>query len=156
MMQDAVIDFLLHAYPYLKVVHLLALISWMAGMFYFPRLLVYHAENKHEEACSRVFSVMEQRLMKVIMNPAMILTFISGLALVSVPGVLQAGASGWFHLKFVAVIAMAGCHGYFSQLSKTARRDVNAMKSSRFYRYVNEVPTILLIIIIFSVVIKPF
>jgi putative membrane protein len=139
-------------YAWLKVLHILALIAWMAGMLYLPRLFVYHAEAEAGSVQSETFKVMERRLLKAIMNPAMIVTWIFGLWLA-----LQGGwfASGWLHAKLALVIAMSGLHGYLAATTRRFAADRNT-KSARFYRVLNEVPTLVMIGIVILVVVKPF
>lgn len=141
-------------YLSLKALHIIAFTCWMAGMFYLPRLFVYHAaETPHSQAW-QTFATMERRLLKIIMAPAMVLTFALGLALSLIPGVIHA-ASGWFHLKVTLVLLMAGLHGFFSKCHKRFVKGENQY-SARFYRYMNEIPTLCFILIVFLVVIKPF
>ncbi|HEY0572052.1 MAG TPA: protoporphyrinogen oxidase HemJ [Enterovirga sp.] len=139
-------------YAWLKVLHILALIAWMAGMLYLPRLFVYHAEADAGSVQSETFKVMERRLLKAIMNPAMIVTWIFGLWLA-----IQGGwfASGWLHAKLALVIAMSGLHGYLAATTRRFAADRNT-KSARFYRVLNEVPTLFMIGIVILVVVKPF
>jgi putative membrane protein len=139
-------------YAWLKVLHILALIAWMAGMLYLPRLFVYHAEAEAGSVQSETFKVMERRLLKAIMNPAMIVTWIFGLWLA-----IQGGwfASSWLHAKLALVIAMSGLHGYLAATTRRFAADRNT-KSARFYRVLNEVPTLVMIGIIILVVVKPF
>jgi putative membrane protein len=139
-------------YAWLKVLHILALIAWMAGMLYLPRLFVYHAEAEAGSVQSETFKVMERRLLKAIMNPAMIVTWIFGLWLA-----IQGGwfASSWLHAKLALVIAMSGLHGYLAATTRRFAADRNT-KSARFYRVLNEVPTLVMIGIVILVVVKPF
>lgn len=153
-MHDSFIDFLATYYLSLKALHLIAVISWMAGLLYLPRLFVYHCDAEKGSKQSETFKVMERRLLKAIMLPAMIFSFVFGGLLLCVPGVLEA-PSGWFHLKFLAIIALAGLQGAMGKWCKDFARDANE-KSSRFFRIMNEVPTILMISIVFLVVLKPF
>ena len=139
-------------YLFLKALHIIAVISWMAGMLYLPRLFVYHAATKPGSAPSETFKVMERRLLNFIMTPAMALTWILGIALM-----IQGhwiGAS-WFHAKFVLVIAMSGMHGFFSRYVADFARDRNT-HTQKFFRIVNEIPTVLLILIVLLAVVKPF
>ena len=151
---NALVDFLAQHYLILKALHLIAMISWMAGLFYLPRLFVYHAEAALGSSLSETFKIMERRLLRFIMNPAMIATFITGGLLL-----LSSGAvglrSGWFHGKITLVLCMAGFHGMLAKWRKDFMQDKN-QKSHRFFRYMNEVPTILMVLIIFLVVLKPF
>jgi putative membrane protein len=139
-------------YLYLKAIHIIAVISWMAGMLYLPRLFVYHASAKPGSEQSETFKVMERRLLKFIMMPAMIVTWLIGIVLV-----LQGQWLGatWFHLKFALVLAMTILHGLFSHWTDEFALDRNT-RSPKFYRIVNEIPTVLLILIVILAVVKPF
>lgn len=139
-------------YPWLKTFHIIAVISWMAGMLYLPRLFVYHCETTPGTAEYERFKLMEQKLMRIIINPSMIATWILGLLLASATG---AWNQPWFHAKLLLVVILSGFHGAFSKW----RRDFAAGKNTRtqrFYRIVNEVPAILMILIVILVVVKPF
>ncbi|WP_180899476.1 protoporphyrinogen oxidase HemJ [Martelella soudanensis] len=139
-------------YLWAKAIHIMAVIAWMAGMFYLPRLFVYHAETKPGSDSSETFKVMEYRLMKAIMNPAMILTWIFGLYL-AWEGFRFSG--GWLHVKILAVFVMSGVHGYLSKAIKEFAAD-KRVHSAKHWRIVNEAPTLLMIIIVIMVVLKPF
>ena len=139
-------------YLWIKAFHIIAVVSWMAGMLYLPRLFVYHAAAKPGSELSETFKVMERRLLNFIMNPAMALTWILGIALM-----IQGhwiGAS-WFHAKFVLVIGMSAMHGFFSRYVADFARDRNT-HTQKFFRIVNEIPTVLLIAIVILAVVKPF
>ena len=153
-MSESLLDFLANWYLPLKAMHIISVISWMAGLLYLPRLFVYHCESEIGSQQSETFKVMERRLMKAIMLPAMILSFIFGGALLMVPGVLEQ-PYGWFHAKFLAVLILAGFHGAMGKWRKDFLADRN-QKTARFFRVVNEVPTLLMIIIVFLVVLKSF
>jgi putative membrane protein len=140
-------------YPYIKAFHIIAMVAWMAGMFYLPRLYVYHAGVAPGSEASETFKVMEARLLRIIMNPAMILTWALGLILMF--GFIDWRASGWLHAKLLFVILLSGFHGALSKWRKDFATDTNS-RSPRFYRIANEVPTLLLIIIIILAVAKPF
>jgi putative membrane protein len=140
------------AYPWIKALHVIAVISWMAGMLYLPRLFVYHCDAEIGSKQSETFKVMEWRLFKLIINPAMIVTWLAGLYLA------WAGhwyASGWFHGKLTLVLVLSGVHGFFSRWVKDFQADRNT-RSQRFYRIINEVPTLLMILIVILVIVKPF
>ena len=140
------------AYPWIKALHVIAVISWMAGMLYLPRLFVYHCDAEVGSKQSETFKVMEGRLLKAIINPAMIITWLAGLYLA------WSGhwyTSGWFHAKLTLVLVLSGVHGFFSRWVKDFAADRNT-RSQRFYRFVNEVPTVLMIGIVILVVVKPF
>ena len=140
------------AYPWIKALHVIAVISWMAGMLYLPRLFVYHCEAEIGSKQSETFKVMEWRLFKAIINPAMIVTWLAGLYLA------WAGhwyVSGWFHAKLTLVLVLSGVHGFFSRWVKDFAADRNT-RSQKFYRIINEIPTGLMILIVIMVIVKPF
>ena len=139
-------------YEWIKALHVIAVISWMAGMLYLPRLFVYHCEAETGSKQSETFKVMERRLLKAIINPAMIVTWLAGLYLVWAG---QWYLSPWFHAKFVLVLVMSGVHGFFSRWVKDFAADRNR-HSERFYRIINEVPTVLMLIIVSLAIVKPF
>jgi len=140
------------AYLWVKAIHVIAVISWMAGMLYLPRLFVYHCAAEKGSAQSETFKVMERRLLKAIINPAMGVTWLAGLWLA---WKTAAYMDGWFHVKFLAVLVMSGVHGYFSKAVRLFAEDAN-QKTQRFWRLMNEVPTLLMVIIVIMVIIKPF
>jgi putative membrane protein len=139
-------------YLWLKAFHIVAVIAWMAGMLYLPRLYVYHCDAEPGSRQSETFKVMERRLLRLIINPAMIVTWVLGLWLMWVGGWYTAG---WFHAKLVLVLAMSALHGFLARWMKDFAADRNR-HSARFYRLANEIPTILLIGIVILVVVKPF
>ena len=139
-------------YLTLKALHIIAVVSWMVGLLYLPRLFVYHVENNNSESV-KVFKVMEKRLMKIIMNPAMIITWFTGLSILWVLG-FNTIFSLWLSTKFLFVIILSGYHGFLSKCLKDFALDRNT-KSSKFFRFINEIPTIILIIIVFLVIFKP-
>ncbi|MDQ0396057.1 protoporphyrinogen oxidase HemJ [Labrys monachus] len=139
-------------YDLLKAAHIIAVIAWMAGMLYLPRLFVYHAEAQKGSIQSETFKVMERRLMKAIILPSMIFTWLFGLSLAYFSGFYTAP---WLHTKFLLVIILSGVHGWFSKLVKDFAADRN-VRSARFYRLINEIPTVLMILIVILVVVKPF
>ena len=145
---------LLHVYPWIKALHVMSVIAWMAGMFYLPRLYVYHCEVQRGSAESERFKVMERRLLKQIINPAMISSWVCGLLLVATPGVVD-WSSGWWWTKFVCVWLMSGFHGALSKWRRMFLEDRN-VKPQRFYRIANEVPTVLMMIIVIMVIVRPF
>jgi len=139
-------------YLVLKSLHIVAVIAWMAGMLYLPRLFVYHCAAEKGSTQSETFKVMERRLLRAIINPAMVLTWLMGLSLAWLNGYwLQ----GWFIAKIVLVVALSAVHGLFSRWRRDFEADRNT-RSARFYRFWNEVPTLIMIAIVFVVVIKPF
>jgi protoporphyrinogen IX oxidase len=141
--------------PYMlwvKAAHVFAVMSWWAGMMYLPRLFVYHTETRPGSAEYDRFVLMERKLMRIIVNPAMIATWVFGLWLASVQGVW---GEAWFHAKLFLVVVLSGIHGMFSRW----RRDFEAgrnTKSQRFFRIVNEIPAVITIAIVILVVVKPF
>ena len=139
-------------YLWLKSFHVIAIIAWMAGMLYLPRLFIYHCDAPPGSAQSETFKVMERRLLTVIINPAMVLTWVLGLWLAWQGGYLTAG---WFHGKLALVIALSGVHGFFSAAVRRFGADANAIPQ-RTWRIWNEVPTVLMILIVLLVVLKPF
>lgn len=139
-------------YLWIKAFHVIAVIAWMAGMLYLPRLFVYHCETVPGSAESERFKLMEKRLLRVIMNPAMIAVWLLGLTLVVLT---HADQQHWFQLKFLAVIAMSGIHGFWATTVKRFARDANT-KSARFYQIANEAPAILLVLIVILAIVKPF
>ena len=142
----------MNSYLLIKSLHLIAVISWMAGLLYLPRIFVYHSENSNEILVS-VFKTMERKLFYYIMMPAMFLSWLFGLILISLIGFENLG-NLWLQLKFVFVILLTIYHFYLGSLLNKFSLDQN-QKSSKFYRYINEIPTILLILIIFIVIFKP-
>lgn len=139
-------------YLWLKALHIISVIAWMAAMFYLPRLFVYHAETVPGTRQSETFKVMERRLLKAIMTPAMISSWIFGLWVAYEGGFFS---SGWLHAKLMLVFVMSGLHGYLARCVRQFAADANT-HSSRHYRIVNEVPTVLMVLIVILVVIKPF
>jgi protoporphyrinogen IX oxidase len=137
---------------WLKALHVMAVMAWMAGMFYLPRLFVYHVEAKPNSDSTRTFEVMEERLLKIIMRPALIVVWVSGLVLV-----WQQGQSlqGWFISKFALVLAMTAMHGMMAKWRKDLANGTNT-KDSRYFRIANEVPTVLMAGIVILVIVKPF
>ena len=143
----------MNSYLLFKSLHFIAVISWMAGLLYLPRIFVYHVENLKEKNISLVFKTMERKLYYYIMTPAMLLTWIFGLILISSLG-FEVLSTTWIKLKLLLVILLTSYHFYLSKLLNDFKIDQNT-KSSRFFRVINEVPTILLILIVFIVIFKP-
>ncbi len=139
-------------YSIIKFLHVISIISWMAGLLYLPRLYIYHCEVTPGSEASEKFKVMERRLLRAIMNPAMIASWIFGLYLMFE---IDALSQGWFHPKFLCVILMTVAHMMLARYRRAFEADANT-KSQKFYRFFNEVPTVLMIIIVFMVVVKPF
>ena len=142
----------MNTYLLFKSLHLIAVISWMAGLLYLPRIFVYHSENSNE-IVTNVFKTMERKLFYYIMNPAMILSWFFGLILIHEIGFNQL-ENLWLQLKFVLVVILTIYHFYLGHLLNKFSLNQNT-KSSKFYRYINEIPTLLLILIIFIVIFKP-
>jgi putative membrane protein len=140
-------------YDWLKALHLIALFAWMAGMFYLPRLFVYHAKAAVGSELSETLKVMERKLLRLIINPAMIAAYIFGIwMLVLNPDLLH---HGYFHIKLTAVVGMQITHAMLVVARKKFANDQNR-HSDRYYRILNEVPTVLLILIVIMVIVKPF
>jgi putative membrane protein len=139
-------------YDWLRVLHIISFVAWMAGLFYLPRLFVYHAQQVADSPASATFKVMERKLLRLIMTPAMIATWAFGLWLAFE---IDAWKSGWFHGKMALVVLMTGFHHACAVWLRHFAEDRNR-HSERFYRVMNEVPTLLLIVIVILVVIKPF
>ena len=142
----------MNSYLLFKSLHLIAVISWMAGLLYLPRIFVYHSENNNE-IISNVFKTMERKLFYYIMTPAMMLSWLFGLVLIHEIGFQQL-ANLWLQLKFVLVILLTVYHFYLGLLLNRFKLNQNH-KTSKFYRYINEIPTLLLIFIVFIVIYKP-
>ncbi len=139
-------------YLWLKALHVIAVIAWMAGMLYLPRLFVYHCEAPKGSIQSETFKIMERRLLKAIINPAMAVTWVLGLYLVWDGGWYK---SGWLHAKVLLVVIMSGLHGVYVRRLKDFAADRN-IKPAKYYRILNEVPTVLMIGIVILVIVKPF
>ncbi|NNE22169.1 MAG: protoporphyrinogen oxidase HemJ [Rhizobiales bacterium] len=145
----------MNAYLWLKAVHLIAVISWMAALLYLPRLFVYHCDAKPGSEMSETFKVMERRLLRAIMTPAMIAAWILGLCLAWVSGLDYLTGTAWFWLKLALVVGLTACHGVLARHVKAFAADQND-KSPRYFRIINEVPTVLMIGIVILVVVKAF
>jgi protoporphyrinogen IX oxidase len=140
-------------YEWLRALHIISVIAWMAGMLYLPRLFVYHAATAKGSDTSETFKTMERRLLKIIINPAMILGFVFGaLMLAANPALLEAP---WMHVKLTCVFLMAGLHGYFAKTVKIFARDQNT-RPPKFYRLLNEAPTLFMVVVVFMAVVEPF
>ena len=137
---------------WLKALHIISVIAWMAGMLYLPRLFVYHAEATRGSEASETFKVMERRLLKAIANPSMILVFLTGFTLVYLTGDWR---DGWWQAKFILVPGLAGLHDYFARCVRSFAEDRNE-RPAHFYRFLNEAPTILMIFVVVLAVVKPF
>ncbi len=149
-------SFLGDAYPWTKSFHIIAAISWMVGLLYLPRLFVYHAEHGDPGTdLSETFKIMERRLLKYIMTPSMLLTWLSGILLVFTPGVVDPGLDIWFQVKFLAILGLTFCHFWLGERRKEFLHDRNS-RSARTFRLINELPTVLMIVIVVMVVVRPF
>jgi protoporphyrinogen IX oxidase len=141
-------------FPWVKALHVVSMVAWMAGMFYLPRLFVYHCEVPRGSAESERFKVMERRLLKQITTPAMLATVAFGVVLAATPGVVDWSA-GWWHVKLLGVLALGAFHGKLSRWRRDFLEDRNT-RPQRFYRIANEVPTLLLLLIVVMVIVRPF
>lgn len=139
-------------YPWFKAFHIIAVIAWMAGMLYLPRLFVYHCDAPPGSVQSETFKVMERRLLHAIINPAMIATWALGLWLAWDAGFFS---DAWLHAKLALVVVLSGVHGFFVRCVRDFAHDRNT-RPQRFYRIINEAPTLLMILIVILVVVKPF
>ena len=148
-------DYLIALYPWLKAGHIISVISWMAGIFYLPRLFVHHSEKVSVPSdTDRLFSMMESKLLKVIMTPAMIATWAFGVTLALIPGVLD-WSEIWPWVKLLSILAMTLFHFWLAKKQTSFERGENHL-SGKTYRIMNEVPTILLLVIVIMVVVRPF
>ena len=141
------------SYLIYKSLHLISVISWMAGLLYLPRIFVYHSENNETSSVSEIFKTMEKKLYFFIMYPAMILSWL--FALIMLHKNLSLLSAGWMHMKITLVVFLTAYHFYLGSCLKQFKNDNNS-KSSRFFRITNEIPTILLILIVFLAILKPF
>lgn len=146
-------EFLVNHYNEIKALHLIAIVAWFAALFYLPRLFVYHVDAPVGSAMSETFKVMERRLLKAIMTPAMLATWLFGMLLLSAePGWMT---GGWMHVKLTIVLVLNGFHGFLAVCVKQFAADDRG-RSGRFYRVINEIPTVCLIAIIYLAIVKPF
>jgi putative membrane protein len=151
-----VTDLLATAYPWTKALHVIAMVSWMAGLLYLPRLFVYHAERGAScSELSETFKVMERRLLRLIMNPAMIATWVFGLMLAFTPGVIEWSGDDWFHTKLAAVLVLTWFHHWLARRRKDFAEDRNEV-DARTFRRMNELPTVALAVIVVMVIVRPF
>ncbi len=148
-------DWLAGLYPWLKAFHIVSVIAWMAGLLYLPRLFVYHAEVPAGSQHSETFKVMERRLLRRIMNPAMIAAYVFGILVLLTPEMIDNWRSGWFHAKVVLIVALTIYHHALARWRKAFAADANR-RPAKFYRLMNEVPTVILIGTVILVVVKPF
>jgi len=146
-------DFLSGIYDWIRAFHVIAVISWMAGMLYLPRLYVYHCEAEPGSKLSEKLKIMERRLLRLILNPAMIVTWLLGLTMLySNPSLLH---NPWMHIKLTCLVLMQIVHAIFARCRKNFAADKNT-RSQKFYRIINEAPTVLMIIIVIMVIVRPF
>ena len=139
-------------YPWIKALHVISVIAWMAGMLYLPRLYVYHADAEPGSELSETLKVMERRLLRVIINPSMIASFVFGMwMLLLVPGLLE---QPWMWGKILALVGLTGVHGALARWRRFFERDAN-MLPARFYRMINEAPTVFMAIIVILVIVRP-
>ena len=143
----------MNLYLIIKSLHLIAVISWMAGLLYLPRIFVYHVENFEKKEATDIFEIMEKRLYNYIMRPAMLFSWIFGIVLIYLNG-FSVLTNLWMQIKLVLVIFLSGYHEYLGKCLTNLKNRTNT-KTAKFYRYINEVPTVLLILIVFVVIIKP-
>lgn len=141
-------------YEWVKAMHVISVIAWMAGMMYLPRLFVYHAESAVGSDKSETFKVMERRLYRGIITPAMLATWLFGLWLAFGFGIVDF-SMGWMWLKAAMVLALSGVHGWYGSLLRAFQQDRNS-KSHKFYRAINEIPFVIAIVIVIAVIVKPF
>jgi len=139
---------------WLKAFHVISMVAWMAGLFYLPRLYVYHTQTQAGSESSERFKVMERKLLRGIMNPAMIATWIFGILLVMTPGMVD-WHRGWFHVKFTGAVLLTAYHMFCARWRKGFLNDRN-QHSEKFYRLVNEIPAVLLIVIVIMAIVQPF
>lgn len=143
---------LITLYPWIKALHIMAVISWMAGLFYLPRLFVYHVEQGSAAQMNGIFQTMEEKLLRVIMNPAMIVAWVTGLTMAAMPWVLDLGAV-WPYSKFAALVGMTWFHIWCARRRRSFVAGENTL-TGRDYRMMNEVPTVMMVVIVLSVVVK--
>ena len=143
----------MNSYLLFKSLHLIAVVSWMAGLLYLPRIFVYHVENKEKKEVTDIFEVMEKKLFYYIMRPAMIFTWIFGLILIYLNGI-ETFSQLWMQIKIILVILLSAYNDYLGKCLVSLKNDSNT-KSSKFFRIINEVPTIILIFTVFLVIFKP-
>ncbi len=142
------------AYPWIKAFHIISIVCWMAGLFYLPRLYFYHVTEGHEEKMNDLFGLMEKRLLKIITTPAMVASWIFGLLLLMIPGVIDLG-TGWIWVKIIAVLLLTAFHGWLAAKRKEIMNGT-CQVSGRTFKLMNELPTVLLVIIVVLAVVKPF
>lgn len=149
------LDFLSDLYPWTKALHVISVIAWMAGLFYLPRLFVYHAMEDNSQSMSDRFKVMEMKLYKYITMPAMISSWTFGLMIVLTPGIIDLESDVWFYIKLLCAILMTIFHFVLGSHVNHFASDTND-KPEKYFRIINEIPTILMIIIVFMAILRPF
>ena len=143
-------------YLIIEALHVISVIAWMAGMLYLPRLFVYHVDARPGGELDETLKVMERRLLRLIINPAMISSLIFGIMLIYITDAFDPKVSGyWFHAKASLLVVMFACHGFMARCRKVFAKGENK-RTKRFYKILNEVPTVLMIAIVFLVIVKPF
>jgi len=152
---EIVNEYLVTYQAWIRAAHIIAVMSWVAGLLYLPRLFVYHVDSTPGGGQSETFKVMERRLLKAIMTPAMLASWVFGLALLATPGVVDFSLDMWIYAKLTAVIAMSGLHGFLAKTVRIFAEDMND-RPARFFRILNEVPTGLMIVIVVLVIVRPF
>ena len=143
----------MNSYLLFKSLHLIAIVSWMAGLLYLPRIFVYHVENKEKKIVTDVFEVMERRLFFYIMRPAMIFSWVFGLILIFLNGI-EIFSQLWMQIKIILVIILSGYNDYLGRCRVALKNSTNT-KSAKFYRIINEVPTVILVVVVFVAIFKP-
>ena len=143
----------MNSYLLFKSLHLIAVVSWMAGLLYLPRIFVYHVENKEKKEVTDIFEVMEKKLFYYIMRPAMIFTWIFGLILIYLNGI-EIFSQLWMQIKIILIILLSAYNDYLGKCLTSLKNNTN-IRSSKFFRTINEIPTIMLILIVFIVIFKP-
>ena len=143
----------MNTYLLFKSLHLIAVVSWMAGLLYLPRIFVYHVENKEKKEATDIFEVMERKLFFYIMRPAMIFTWVFGLVLIYLTG-FEVFSNLWMQIKIVLIVFLSIYHEYLGKCL-LALKDGTNLKSSKFFRIINEIPTVILIIVVFLAIFKP-
>ena len=143
----------MNSYLLFKSLHLIAVVSWMAGLLYLPRIFVYHVENKEKQEVTAIFEVMEKKLFYYIMRPAMILTWIFGLVLIHLNG-LEIFSQLWMQIKIILVVLLSVYNDYLGKCLLSLKNNTNT-KSSKFFRIINEIPTVILILVVFLAIFKP-
>jgi putative membrane protein len=147
-------SWLVDLYPWIKAAHIVSVVAWMAGLLYLPRLFVYHAGARRGSSAAETLKVMERRLLRGIMHPALVATYLFGILLALTPGMVD-WSRGWIHMKLAAVLGLTVIHGFLTYCQRRFAGD-RGLPSARFFRILNEIPTALLILIVIMVVVKPF